>query len=100
MTKRYSLSERQQHLDAWQCSGLTKQEYCRQHHITVSAFYYWIKHHKDEVTATETTAFIPARRVVAENNNASAVTLNLPNGCSVSCLPAQLMTVMQALSLC
>lgn len=100
MTKRYSLSERQQHLDAWQCSRLTKQEYCRQHHITVSTFYYWIKHHKGEVTATETSAFIPARRVVAENNNAVAVTLNLPNGCSVSCLPAQLMTVMQALSLC
>ncbi len=100
MTKRYSLSERQQHLDAWQSSGLTKQEYCRQHHITVSAFYYWIKHHKGEVTATETTAFIPARRVAAENNSTVTVTLNLPNGYSVSCLPTQLMAVMQALSLC
>ncbi|WP_445081509.1 IS66 family insertion sequence element accessory protein TnpA [Martelella alba] len=39
--------ERQQHFDAWQRSGLTKQAYCRQHAITVSAFYYWIKHNND-----------------------------------------------------
>lgn len=99
MIKRYSLSQRQQHLDTWQHSGLTKQEYCRQHAITVSAFYYWIKHNNDTTTAVA-PAFIPARRSVSENGSAVAVTLNLPNGCSVSCLPAQLMGVMQALSLC
>ncbi len=100
MAKRFSLIERQQHLDAWQRSGLTKQEYCRQHAITISAFYYWIKHHNDGAITTVSSAFIPARRVVAGNNSAAAVTLNLPNGCSISCLPAQLMGVMQALSLC
>lgn len=100
MAKRFSLIERQQHLDDWQRSGLTKQAYCRQHAITISVFYYWIKHIKNEGTTTVSPAFIPARRVVAENNSAAAVTLNLPNGCSIRCLPAQLRSVMQALSLC
>lgn len=100
MTKRYSLSERQQHLHAWQLSGLTKKAYCRQHAITISVFYYWIKHNKNEEATVAAPAFIPARRVVPQNNQAVAVTLNLPNGCSVSCLPAQLIGVMRALSLC
>ncbi|MBX9478814.1 hypothetical protein EDF78_10741 [Rahnella sp. BIGb0236] len=43
MAKRFSFIERQQHLDAWQRSGLTKQECCRQHSITISGFNYWIK---------------------------------------------------------
>nr|CDS57438.1 conserved hypothetical protein [Serratia symbiotica] len=45
-------------------------------------------------------AFIPARRVMPGNNDVDTVTLNLPNECSVNCLPAQLPAVMQALSLC
>ncbi len=100
MAKRYSFIERQQHLDAWQRSGLTKQEYCRQNALTVSAFYYWTKHNNTEASTAVTPAFIPARRVAVEHHCADTVTLNLPNGCSVSCLPAQLRSVMQALSLC
>jgi hypothetical protein len=100
MAKRFSLIERQQHLDAWQRSGLTKQVYCRQHSITISAFYYWIKHNKGGAITTVSPAFIPTRLVLAENNSADVVILNLPNGCSVSCLPIQLRSVMQTLSLC
>ncbi|WP_425272352.1 IS66 family insertion sequence element accessory protein TnpA, partial [Serratia oryzae] len=33
MTKQYSHSERQQHLDAWQQSGLSKKHYCRLHDL-------------------------------------------------------------------
>ncbi|HHL2500966.1 TPA: transposase [Yersinia enterocolitica] len=100
MTIRYSPSERQQHLDTWQQSGLSKKHYCRQHNLNPATFYYWLKHHQVDATVTVPSAFIPAQRVVPENNNADTVTLNLPNGCSVRCLPAQLRTVMQALSLC
>ncbi|MCL2892959.1 IS66 family insertion sequence element accessory protein TnpA [Brenneria tiliae] len=100
MAKRYSHRERQQHLDAWQQSGLTKQHYCRQHDLNPATFYYWLKHHHDDATVAAPAAFIPARRVMPGNNDADTVTLNLPNGCSVCCLPAQLRAVMQALSLC
>ncbi|AUH02156.1 hypothetical protein CWC46_21595 [Prodigiosinella confusarubida] len=65
-----------------------------------ATFYYWLRHHRNDATVTVPAAFIPARRVLPENNDADTVTLNLPNGCSVRCLPAQLRTVMQALSLC
>ena len=100
MAKRYSLIERQQHIDAWQRSGLTKQEYCQQNTLATSAFYYWLKHHNPDASTDLTPAFIPVRRVAVENNRADTVTLNLPNGDSISCLPAQLKGVMQALSLC
>ncbi|MFE8045458.1 IS66 family insertion sequence element accessory protein TnpA [Brenneria goodwinii] len=82
MAKRYSHRERQQHLDAWQQSGLTKQHYCRQHDLNPATFYYLLKHHHDDATVTAPAAFIPARRVMPGNT----VTLNLPNGCSV-CYP-------------
>lgn len=40
MVKRYSYRERQQPLDAWQHSGLTKQHSCRQHDFNPATFYY------------------------------------------------------------
>lgn len=100
MTIRYSRSERLQHLDAWQQSGMSKKHYCRLHDLNIATFYYWLKHHQVNATVTVPSAFIPAQRVVPENNDADTVTLNLLNGCSVRCLPVQLRAVMQALSLC
>ncbi|MFQ6293122.1 IS66 family insertion sequence element accessory protein TnpA [Yersinia enterocolitica] len=95
-----SRSERQHHLDAWQQRGLSKKQYCRQHDVSSATFYYWLKHHKEDMTVAAPSAFIPAHRVIPENNGAETVTLNIPNGCSVNCLPAQLRAVMRALSLC
>ncbi|WP_171840322.1 IS66 family insertion sequence element accessory protein TnpA [Serratia symbiotica] len=100
MVKRYSHSERQQPLDAWQHSGLTKQHSCRQHDFNPATFYYWLNHHHDDATVAIPAVFIPARRVMPGNNDVDTVTLKLPNECSVNCLPAQLPAVMQALSLC
>lgn len=100
MTIRYSRSERQQHLDAWQQSGLSKKHYCRLHDVNIATFYYWLKHHQDDAAVSVPSEFIPIRRVLSENNDADKVTLNLPNGCSARCLPAQLRAGMQALSLC
>ncbi|WP_438272311.1 IS66 family insertion sequence element accessory protein TnpA [Serratia fonticola] len=100
MTIRYSRNERQLHLDAWQQSRLSKKHYCRLHDLNITTFYYWLKHNQDDATVTVPSAFIPAQRVLPENNDADTVTLNLPNGCSVRCLPVQLRIVMQALSLC
>ena len=100
MAKQYSHSERQQHLDSWQQSGLSKQHYCQQHNINVSTFYYWLKHRRNDAAIPVPSAFIPARRIISETDETNSVVLNLPNGCSVRCLPAQLPVVMQALSLC
>jgi len=63
MVKRYSYNERQQPLDAWQHSGLTKQHYCRQHDLYPAAFYYWLNHHHDDATVAIPAAFIPVRWV-------------------------------------
>ncbi|WP_226860663.1 IS66 family insertion sequence element accessory protein TnpA [Dickeya dianthicola] len=101
MIKRHTRIEQQQHIDAWQHSRLTKQHYCEQQGITLSNFYYWLKNVNNNTDAAPASSpFIPARCISVDANHAEAVTLNLPNGCSVCCLPAQLRSVMQALSLC
>lgn len=51
MTIRSSRSERQQHLDAWQQSGMPKKHSCRLYNLNPATFYYWHKHHQEETTA-------------------------------------------------
>ncbi len=101
MEKRHSRTEQLRHIEAWQRSGLSKPQYCQQHHIAVKSLYTWLRKHPldDDATTPAAGAFIPVRRMPA-GDSSETVTLNLPNGCSVSCFPAQLMGVMQALSLC
>lgn len=102
MVKRYSRSEQLRHIEAWQRSGLSKPQYCQQHRLAINSFYSWLKKHhiSDGVTLTPPVgSFIPIRRLSADSSS-ETVTLNLPNGCSVCCLPALLPAVMQALSLC
>ncbi|WP_422527060.1 IS66 family insertion sequence element accessory protein TnpA [Serratia fonticola] len=66
----YSHSERQQHIDAWQQSRLSKKHYCRQHDLNPATFYYWLKHYRDDATVIVPAAFISACRVMPGNNNA------------------------------
>jgi transposase-like protein len=89
MTIRYSRSERLHHLDAWRQSGMSKKHYCRLHDLNPATFYYWLKHHQDDTTVAVPAAIILARRVAPECHDTDMVTLNLPNGCSVRCSPAQ-----------
>ena len=78
MAKQYSHSERQQHLDAWQQSGLSKQHYCQQQTINVASFYYWLKHRQDDAVIPVPSAFIPAHRIIPETHETNTVILNLP----------------------
>lgn len=41
--RRYSVSERQSHLESWQKSGLTMNKYCRQSDISLASFKQWLK---------------------------------------------------------
>ncbi|WP_172413999.1 IS66 family insertion sequence element accessory protein TnpA [Serratia fonticola] len=65
MTIRYSRSERQQHLDAWRQSGMSKKHYCRLHDLNIATSYYWLKHYQDDTTIAVPAAFIPAQREFA-----------------------------------
>ncbi|MGL4859905.1 MAG: IS66 family insertion sequence element accessory protein TnpA, partial [Enterobacteriaceae bacterium] len=40
---RYSKEEKEQHLAAWQESGLSKTAYCQQVNINIATFYYWLE---------------------------------------------------------
>ncbi|NDL63591.1 hypothetical protein GRH90_12640 [Enterobacteriales bacterium SAP-6] len=79
---------------------MSKQEYCMQEKLTLSTFYYWLN--KNNFEASQSNVGLdgkPARRTEVARDDPNTVTLHLPNGCSVSCYPGQLTTVMQALSL-
>ncbi|WP_255557048.1 hypothetical protein [Sodalis sp. dw_96] len=102
MLKRHTRAEQLRHIEAWRRSGLTKSLYCQQHRIAPHNFYRWLKIRpmSSDVTSPAPGAFIPVQRRTPDAGRNDTVLFNLPNGCSVSCLPAQLMVVMQALSLC
>ncbi|WP_255557184.1 hypothetical protein [Sodalis sp. dw_96] len=102
MLKRHTRAEQLRHIEAWRRSGLTKSLYCQQHRIAPHNFYRWLKIRpmSSDATAPALGAFIPVQRRTPDAGRSETVMLNLPNGCSVSCLPSQLMSVMQALSLC
>lgn len=38
----------QAHITAWQRSGLSKVEYCRQHGLALKQMWYWLRRHKRE----------------------------------------------------
>ncbi|WP_442478205.1 IS66 family insertion sequence element accessory protein TnpA, partial [Vibrio quintilis] len=29
------------HIESWKQSGMTQAQYCREHHLSAKAFYYW-----------------------------------------------------------
>lgn len=100
MANRYPLTVQLNHIQAWLLSGLSKQEYCVQEKLTLSTFYYWLNKNK---FAAEKADIGPDGRLDGGNgltrDDPNTVTLHLPNGCSVSCYPGQLTTIMHALSL-
>lgn len=80
----------QQHITAWQASGLSGMAYCRQHALTYSQFVYW----RRKLVAAQTVSEKPdpggfARVTpVAEAPGPQGLTVSLPGGVSVTGLHA------------
>ncbi|WP_413739753.1 IS66 family insertion sequence element accessory protein TnpA [Sodalis sp. RH14] len=96
MANRYPLTVQLHHIQAWLLSGLSKQDYCAREKLTLSTFYYWLNKNKFDAEKSNIGA---AGRTELLRDDPNTVTLHLPNGCSVSCYPGQLATIMQALAL-
>lgn len=80
----------QQHITAWQASGLSGMAYCRQESLTYSQFVYW----RRKLVAAQTVWDAPepggfARvAAVAEASGPQGLSVSLPGGVSVTGLHA------------
>jgi hypothetical protein len=68
------------HIDAIRSATQTVEQYCKEHGINKSAYYYWRKRFQKEDTPV---SFVPVSINEAQNND--GVVMNFPNG--VSALP-------------
>ena len=67
--QKYSSEEQANHLSTWRASGLSGQEYCRQHDIVSTTFYSWVKAEKKRAAREETAS--PAMVRVQPNKQKS-----------------------------
>lgn len=81
----------QQHIDAWQDSGLSQAAWCRQNGVVVSQFGYWKKKLLIEGTPSAPSKafspFVPVSLTQGQeqdHDDLSLLTVSLPNGLSVS----------------
>lgn len=80
----------QQHITAWQASGLSGMAYCRQHSLTYSQFVYWRRKLVAAQTVSDACEASGFARVtpVSEAPDPQGLTVSLPGGVSVTGLHA------------
>jgi transposase-like protein len=79
-------------IEQWQESGKTQQAFCREHELTFSTFYYWLKRYRQQI---DESSFLPV-----EISSGSYIEIRYPGGVILQ-LPvaARLPTLKQLLSL-
>ncbi len=95
---KFSLENKQQFYQAWKKSGLSRNQFCRDHKLTVSSFCGWVNQFEAEkvssVTPSSTSSFVPlVMKAVTSttvlptahlNQKPISLELKLPNGFSCS----------------
>jgi len=72
----------QQHMDAWQLSGISKARYCRDNDLSYCVFNYW---HAKLISPKNKTALVPvALSSVSDTSNTGTLQLELPNGMQIT----------------
>ena len=79
-------------IEQWQESGKTQQSFCREHDLTYTTFYYWLKRYR---RGLDESSFLPV-----EISSGSHIEIRYPGGVVLQ-LPAEtrLATLKQLLSL-
>ncbi|MDR7937704.1 IS66 family insertion sequence element accessory protein TnpB [Salmonella enterica subsp. enterica serovar Gatineau] len=91
----WSTDDKKHHVRAWRDSGLTSRQYALKHNINPGYFKNWSSMFPDSKNQPS-PAIIPVRVTPAPSCCVEIVTLHLPGGCHISCLPAQLADVLRA----
>ena len=92
----------QQHIDTWQSSGLSQSDYCREHSLRSNQFGYWknkliafsINH--EPAASEQSPAFVPLH-VSHKAVTGNGLHLRLPNGCELSGIEAQHLSIVTRL---
>ena len=79
-------------IEQWQESGKTQQSFCREHDLTFTTFYYWLKRYRSQI---DKSSFLPV-----EISSESHIEIRYPGGVILQ-LPAatRLSTLKQLLTL-
>jgi hypothetical protein len=94
------------HLKAWQKSGLSRAEYCRQHNLSYHAFNYWKKKTDRQQKAACNFVPVPAIRIAqaAAHNHRATLKIDLGSSLKIEVhdgfTPATLSQIVQALRGC
>ena len=80
----------EEHIHAWQLSGLSKARYCREHELSYHQFIYWVPkvrpNTKPDVCARQLPRLVPVALQQQAAN--SALQIKLPNGAIISGISA------------
>lgn len=98
MTTHFTTAQKIQHVRDWRASGLTRLQYCRLHGLSSHAFHEWLRLPDEGVSVNEAPVLLP---VCIQPSPETApvggvITLHLPGGWRIDCLPAQLTDVLRA----
>ncbi|ABX20824.1 IS66 family insertion sequence element accessory protein TnpB [Salmonella enterica] len=98
MTTHHTTTQKAQHVRDWRASGLTRLQYCRLHGLSSHAFHKWLRLPDDGVSVTDNPVLLPVCILPSPEPAPpdSLITLHLPGGYRIDCLPAQLPDVLRA----
>ncbi|RMG33955.1 MAG: hypothetical protein D6720_10530 [Gammaproteobacteria bacterium] len=70
----------QQHVDAWQSSGLTRKAYCLEQGLRYSSFGYWVRKLREAEAPPPSAGFVP---VALAEPHTMGLSLALPSGVEI-----------------
>ena len=73
----------QEHIQAWQNSKLTQQEYCSRNQLSFNTFYYWLKKIKEREQSLG-AGFVALRFKDQRPSTVGSVEIHYPNGVRLS----------------
>ena len=78
-------THQQEHVEAWQASGLSQVAYCRQHQLNSKTFSSWLQSYRSQRVST-TPTLIPVE-IKPESSSSASLCLRWPQGHTLE-LPA------------
>jgi hypothetical protein len=63
----------------WQTSGINQKDFCKQHDLSMHAFYYWLRKYKQTNTSSN-DGFLPVEIVPPVNDTRGDIQIHYPNG--------------------
>ena len=79
-------TQQQEHIEAWQASGLSQVAYCRQHKLNSKTFSNWLRIYRSQLVSSVAPALIPVE-IKSKPSSPGSLCLRWPQGHTLE-LPA------------